>query len=284
MRDITTCSPRNIRELKHCIAHASGEIVFIAGGTDWVIRKRHQVDDTYCVIYLGDVRELRRIRKIHDALYIGAACTMTEIAESNLISQSPYNAIAEAASNVGSWQIRNRGTLGGNIANASPAADLIAPLLCLNAYALILHDDMSTERIPMDKLIVGSEQTSLERNDVLLGVLLPRHTANTISHYYKLGFRKEVSIARCGVATMLTVEDDIIQNVSLAISSIGPKAVKMQEIENISIGKKITPELVKLTGYLLGEYIKNTSKRKYKAWASYGVMEDVFKQFGYIHF
>lgn len=279
MHDVITYSPYNIHELKDNIANMDGRIYFIAGGTDWTINRYEHRKNTACVIYLGKVRELKRIRKINHALFIGAACTMTEIMTSNLLKHHSYAVISEAASRVGSWQIRNAATIGGNVANASPAADLVAPLLCLNACAVVLHCDQSVEKIPLNKLFFEPQQASFDINDVILGFLLPRQPINTVSHYYKLGFRRELSIARFGIATALTITDDMIHNANVVISSIGPKPIKMHEIENMLTGKKITQDVIQCAGDLLNKYIMNTTKRKYKAWAAYGVMDDVFKQF-----
>ena len=269
--------PLNLDELKSILLTAGDNISFIAGGTDWVINNRFRKKSLECLIYLGQIAEMKIIEKRKGELFIGAACTMTDLANHSLLNKE-HLAIAEAASSMGSKQIRNHATIGGNIANASPASDLSAPLMCLNASVYILQNSRII-KIPIDKFFVGADKTLLNQKEVVIGFALPEISTTLYSHYYKLGFRKEVSVARFGVAVAIKVNDGIVDDAKVALSSIGPIPVRLPQIENLLNHKFFSEQTAKEAGMMLRDYIKSTSGREYKAWASIGVMEDALNMF-----
>ncbi len=189
-----------------------------------------------------------------------------------------FRVIAEAAASVGSTQIRNRATIGGNIANASPAADLAASLIALNASAHILREGAVFD-LPVSELITGVEKTVLRPLDILLGFTLPAFPKETESHYYKLGSREQLSISRFGVAMVLRRTQGLVEQANIAIGAIGAKAARMPELERALIGRRVDTSSADALGDLLADYIRNTSRRQYKAWASRGVMEDALVLF-----
>lgn len=269
--------PLNLEELKLILPKVGDNTSFIAGGTDWVINNRFREKALDCLIYLGQIPEMKVVEKRKGGLFIGAACTMANLENHSLLNKE-YLVIAEAASSVGSRQIRNHATIGGNIVNASPASDLSAPLMCLDASVYILQNNR-IKKIPIDKFFVGADRTLLKQKDVVIGFVLPEKSTALHSHYYKLGFRKEVSVARFGVAVAIKINNGIVDDVKVALSSIGPIPVRLPEIENLLKHKSISQQTAKEAGMILRDYIKNTSGREYKAWASVGVMEDALEMF-----
>lgn len=270
-------SPKSLEELTQLLERLSGDVLFAAGGTDLIIQLRHDEDEPENLFYLGKIPELTAVKKHGDGLFIGAACTMTRLSEHPMLSGA-YRVLAEAAGSVGSVQVRNRATIGGNIAHASAAADMAAPLMCLNADAVVLRHGRKV-KIAVSELITGNERTALEAGDVILGFLLPPFADQSASHYHKLGFRKEMSISRFGIAVMMQYPNEVVEKASVCIGAIGPKAVKMPEIENLITGKPLTESVVKEAGRLLSAYIGATSGRKYKMWAAGSVMTDALRPF-----
>lgn len=269
--------PLNLDELKLILRKVGGNTSFIAGATDWVINNRFKEKPLDCLIYLGQIPEMKVVEKRKGGLFIGAACTMADLENHSLLNKE-YPVIAEAASSVGSRQIRNHATIGGNIVNASPASDLSAPLMCLDASVYILQNSR-IKKIPIDKFFVCANRTLLKQKEVVIGFALPEKSTALYSHYYKLGFRKEVSVARFGVAVAIKVNNGIVDDVKVALSSIGPVPVRLPEIEKLLKHKSISQQTAKEAGMILRDYIKNTSGREYKAWASVGVMEDALEMF-----
>ena len=128
-------NPRSLDEFITLQASLPAQTQILSGGTDWIIAHRRKAEDLPALLWIGGIPDLKRIA-IDDQgqLHIGACCTMAALEQSDLL-RGAFRVIAEAAASVGSTQIRNRATIGGNIANASPAADLAAPLIALNASA-----------------------------------------------------------------------------------------------------------------------------------------------------
>lgn len=270
-------SPNSLEELTRLLEQLSGNVLFVAGGTDLVIQLRRTADEPENLVYLGKIPDLMIIKKHEEGLFIGAACTMSWLSEHPMLSGA-YRVLAEAAGSVGSVQVRNRATIGGNIAHASAAADMAAPLLCLNADAVVLQNGRKL-KIPVSDLIVGNEKTILGAGDVILGFILPYFPDQTVSHYHKLAFRKEMSISRFGIAVMMQYPKDIVVKASVCIGAIGPKAVRLPEVEKLITGKPLTESEIEEAGQLLSDYIGATSGRKYKMWAAGSVMADALHPF-----
>lgn len=270
--------PESLEELQQLLGKLPEGAAFVAGGTDWVIRERKSTQRPPALVSLGSLSELRKVERCDGGLLVGAGCTMTQLEEESLLSGS-WRAVAEAASQVGSTQIRNRGTIGGNIANASPAADLAAPLVCLQGEARLLGPEGAWS-MPVEELLLGAERTALPERTVITGFFLPELEPGTVSHYHKQGFRRQLSIARFGVCLALKLSGDQVERARVAVGAIGPKAVRLPELEEVLVGRRLSGELGREAGAWLGGYIRRTSGRKYKAWASPGVMEDALGMFG----
>lgn len=271
-------NPRSLDEFITLQASLPAQTQILSGGTDWIIAHRRKAEDLPALLWIGGIPDLKRIA-IDDQgqLHIGACCTMAALEQSDLL-RGAFRVIAEAAASVGSTQIRNRATIGGNIANASPAADLAAPLIALNASAHILREGAVFD-LPVSELITGAEKTVLRPLDILLGFTLPAFPKEAESHYYKLGSREQLSISRFGVAMVLWRTQGLVEQANIAIGAIGAKAVRMPELERALIGRRVDTSSADALGDLLADYIRNTSRRQYKAWASCGVMEDALALF-----
>ncbi len=269
--------PKNLRELEQVLRDSAENAEILSGGTDFIIAERRSGRQPEELIYVGGVAEMKEWKAAENGMFIGACCTMSQIEKSPILAGS-FAAVAEAAAGVGSAQIRNRGTIGGNIAHASPAADLAAPLMCFDSEAVVLRGG-ELVRIPVERLITGSEKTLLQKKDVILGFWLPVCPEDTVSHYYKLGSRRQVSISRFGVAIALRLEEETAVQARIAIGSIGEKALRMRGMERALTGRKPDRESGQLLGRMLEEHIRGTSGRRYKAWASAGVMEDALAAF-----
>ena len=159
-------NPRSLDEFITLQASLPAQTQILSGGTDWIIAHRRKAEDLPALLWIGGIPDLKRIA-IDDQgqLHIGACCTMAALEQSDLL-RGAFRVIAEAAASVGSTQIRNRATIGGNIANASPAADLAAPLIALNASAHILREGAVFD-LPVSELITGAEKAVLRPLDIL---------------------------------------------------------------------------------------------------------------------
>ena len=187
--------PQNISELKQVLKDPKGKM--IAGGTDEVIQMYtfHRIPSE--LVYLGAIPELREIREEENSIFVGACCTHHMVAENELVKKHA-GALHDACSDIGSPQIRNNGTIGGNIANASPAGDGLPVMWLLDPEIEILGPD-GTRMTRMKDLLLGPGKTSLDYNEVIVGFHIRKRPENVINHFHKLGFRKRVTIARIGM-------------------------------------------------------------------------------------
>ena len=275
-------APNNLNELYQSLSLMTKTSKIIGGGTDLVLSMRLGKTEPDHLLYMGNVKESHGIELHDDVLSIGSSVTITEIAESPVILQN-FAALHEGASDIGSAQIRNKATIGGNIANASPAGDLIPVLCLLGAHAHIADSNGSTKIIDIDQLFIGAGKTILQPDQAIYKFDLP--ITQQISHFIKLGFRKKVTIARIGFALALDLsENKEIIDANMIVSAIAEKPISFKHITPMICGKKVSdPEVSYIIGEYLSQYIKkHTAKefdRDYKASAIQGVVEDILKKY-----
>ncbi|MBL8708272.1 MAG: xanthine dehydrogenase family protein subunit M [Rhodospirillaceae bacterium] len=204
----------------------------LAGGTDFFPALGQQVP-VQPVIDISRLAELRGITLDDSGYRIGAAARWSEIVAHPL--PRCFDGLKAAAREVGSIQIQNRGTIGGNLCNASPAADSVPPLLTLDAK-VELASPGGVRQIPLADFILGNRRTALRPSEIVTAVLVPRNVAHHASHFSKLGARRYLVISIAMVAVTLAVEDGKIADARIAIGSCSAVAQRMPRIEQALIG------------------------------------------------
>ena len=177
---MTFFRPTNLTELAACLAQKPEDCHLVAGCTDFLAKRNGQAWEAEALLSLSDVAEMKSITLDGDKLSIGAACTHSQIEANELVKQY-FPALAAACGDVGSRQIRNRGTIGGNVGNASPAGDTFPVLLCLGAQAVLFNGKGETRKLPMDQLVLGIETTALAGDEVILSFDLPLPAADAMA-------------------------------------------------------------------------------------------------------
>jgi carbon-monoxide dehydrogenase medium subunit len=203
----TLHAPESLSGLLVLLAEHAGACALVAGGTDVLAKRNPSITDVHrtnpSIIDLSRVDEMRGIALRDNTLRIGALETMTAIAENALVMK--YAAcLAAAAACLGSWQIRNRATIGGNIANASPAADTPPALAALDATALAVSPHGSRE-VPVSGAFAAANRSVLEKDEVITELRIPL-AIRRISAFGKIGSRREMSIARLNLAVAISAE------------------------------------------------------------------------------
>lgn len=207
----------------------------IAGGTDLVVRARQtRAELPEALVWLGRVETLRRIAVGERDISIGAMATHRQIAQHARI-RTLWTALADAASIIGSPATRATGTIGGNLANASPAADLVAPLLCLDARVELRSED-GARQVGLDELIVGPGRTTL--GEALLGeIRMPQPVGRFGSAYVRLGQRRQMEIAIVGAAAALTLDEGgRVSHARVALTAVAPTVRRSSGAEAALIG------------------------------------------------
>ncbi|MFQ6008834.1 MAG: FAD binding domain-containing protein [Candidatus Zixiibacteriota bacterium] len=190
------------------------------------------------LVSLHKLNELKGIQHIEDgSLRIGALTTITEIERSTLIRDG-WTALAEGADNLGSPLVRNRGTLGGNIANARPAADMAVPTFALDG-TLTLQGASGSRTVPARNFPRGPGVSVIKPDEILTEVCFPPPLPHSGSAYYKLANRKALEISTVGVAVWLTLEepDGPVADVQVALGAVGPTPILAESVREILIGK-----------------------------------------------
>ncbi len=213
-------------------ALADGDLVRAAGCTDLLAateRKSLPGD----LLDLTGIASLRGIERTADGLRIGGGTTWTDIIRADL--PPAFDGLKLAAREVGSVQIQNRGTIAGNLCNASPAADGVPPLLTLNA-SVELASQRGERILPLLEFITGPRQIALASDELLTAVLIPDSAIRGVSNFLKLGARKYLVISIAMTAARIVIEDGVVAQASLAIGACGPVAARATLAESALIG------------------------------------------------
>lgn len=234
-------SPKKVNELIELVTKHQSEAAIIAGCTD-IIVKNNFFENKNVIIDITSVEELKGIQDIGNKTRLGACVTFANLLNSDLI-KNQHKALYEAARVYGSVQIRNRGTVAGNIINASPAADSIPPLMVANAE-LVLVSKSGEEKVNIRDFFVGPGKTTLKPGQILAFIDIEKDTSDTITFYRKIGTRKALSIAKASVAFKATKANGKLSNVSLAYGSVGPTVIYSKEAQKYLEGKDLNNESI----------------------------------------
>ncbi|MCC6034457.1 MAG: xanthine dehydrogenase family protein subunit M [Desulfurococcaceae archaeon] len=247
--DIEFIVPVDLREALELI-NKLNNVKALAGGTDLVVDLKTGRFKPKYVVYIGGLKELRYIRDNNGSLHIGAVTTIQEILDSKIIAEkAPL--LRAATEKFAYWQIRNTATIGGNLCNASPAADTAPPLLVYEA--IIKAESVRGSRlIPIREFFKGPRQTALERDELVTEIIVPyKDLENSGYSYFKVGRRRGYDISLVAVACVVKVEGGVISDVRLALNSVAPIPVRAMNVEKTLIGKKPSLEIIEESSKLV---------------------------------
>jgi len=223
--------PSTPEEAARALADTELEARVIAGGTDLTVLIRNGSARPDVLVDLGGIDELRFVRELEGVTEIGALSTHAAVAgDSHTLSRAPV--LSAACRSVGSPQIRARGTLGGNLGNASPAADAAAALLALGASVVVESPGGSGDRspVPLESFFRGPGATALAPGEFVRAIRFPTPSAKSKSAYYKIGQRNALAIAIVSVAVLF---DPDAGTVNIALGSVAPTPVRATDAETL---------------------------------------------------
>jgi len=238
------------------------KVQLLAGGTDLLVnlyKESPRLPDFDYLLDISNIPELKIINLVNNFIEIGPLVTHSGLIDEPLIKNN-FPVLMEAACTIGSTQIRNRGTIGGNIVNASPAADLLPPLIALRAE-VELTSRKGKRILPLQEFLAGPYKTTLQASELLTKIKIPLLGDHYYTDFQKIGRRKALSIARLSLALVTKIEKEgIFQDTRVAPGSATPypqslpeteKAINGQSIFHIDleeIGKITSKEMVSITG------------------------------------
>ncbi|HYE80908.1 MAG TPA: FAD binding domain-containing protein [Clostridia bacterium] len=282
MKEVQVSSPKSTAELVGTLASYEGKYMMLAGCTDLLVDLKKHLNGCGLMIDLSGIKEMRFIKVQDNDLVIGALTTFTEISESPLVREHGL-CLAQAAGSVGSPQIRNRATIGGNIANGSPAADSIPALLVLNAWIKYTDRNGSSYKVGLEEYL-GSHREQLQaKHGFIEAIGIPVNGAVCFSGFIKLGSRSNVTISKLSLAVTYSLDDkDTIQNPRLGLGSVGKTAVRAAAAEKLMEGRTPGKALIQELGSLLSaeieEKLKGRASMPYKKKAIIGLVQDLFSE------
>lgn len=239
-------APKTIQEACSLALKYKEEAKIIAGGTDLLVQmKRKEVSPKY-IINIRGIGQDYITYDDRDGLRIGALATIRSIEVSPLIRER-FNILAQAASQLGSRQVRVRATIGGNLCNAAPSADTIPALMVLEAKIKIMGAD--GERIvPIEDFFTGPLKTVLRPDEILAEIQVPNLAPRSGGAYIKYTVRKAMDMAIIGVVALVTMDGDAVSDARIALGTAAPTAIRARRAEEILKGNKISDNLLEKAG------------------------------------
>lgn len=244
LKPVDYLSPTTIGEvLEFMQLHQDKGYKLLAGGTDLIVRMKESIEKPEVLIDLSRVEELARIEERTNAIYLGAMVTCARIISSELLNQRAEILVA-ACQRMGSPQIRSRATLGGNIANASPAGDTIPPLLALGA-SLELQSHSGSRTVPLDAFFRGPGETILAPDELIIAIQFPKPAPEEKGFFLKLGQRSAMSISKISVTGQLHLNMGRIAWARIAYGAVASTPIRAHAVEDFLRGKPLTPATIR---------------------------------------
>jgi CO/xanthine dehydrogenase FAD-binding subunit len=224
-----------------------------AGGTDLMVLLEAGKLPHRNYVNIWGLKELRGIQATDSHVTLGALTTYTDV-QSHPILQNEFPMLCQAASETGGLAIQNRGTLGGNIVNASPAADSPPALLAYDAEIELVSTSGSRWR-PYRGFHTDYKQMLIAPNELLSRIRLPRNTRDATHYYRKVGTRKAQAISKVCLAALGKLEDNQISDIKISFGSVAPIVLRCVQTEDALRGEKLTTDAIKLASAMLEKEI-----------------------------
>lgn len=283
--------PASIEEALGLLQRYRDEAVLVAGGTDVMVGIRQKRLAPQVLLSLKGLNGFDHIERDDQRVRIGSLSTHRKVAESLLIRES-FSALSDAARHVGSPQIRNMATLGGNISNGLPSADTACPLLVFNTQVRI-RGPQGERVLPLDQFYIGPRKTALHPDEILLEFVIPSLPSHSVSCYRKLARRRAMEVPVLGMAMLLAVDivnaeplkeaiereaaieklqDALDQSeiycreARIALGVVAPTPIRAKSAEEVLKGARMTTETLREAGEKASREIKPRDTMRGSAW------------------
>jgi CO/xanthine dehydrogenase FAD-binding subunit len=227
--------PQSLDEAIHLLAETGGSV--LAGGTDFYPSLGDR-PVTGSVVDISRIREMKGVTATADEIRIGGLTTWSELLASSL--PRCYDALKSAAREIGGVQIQNRGTVAGNLCNASPAADSVPALLALDAEVELMSRS-GKRRLALAEFILGNRKTQRRQDEILTAVIVPREMDDAESVFLKLGARRYLVISIVMVAAVVRVDSGRVKEARIAVGACSARAQRLTGLEQELKGMPATP-------------------------------------------
>ena len=255
-------SPGELEEATRILADYGPEGRALAGGTDLLIRLKRRQWQVRGVVSLKRIATLRHL-SLNGELRLGARVTLNDLIRSPLILEH-FPVLAETAGTMAGVQVRSLATVGGNICNASPAADMAPPLIALDARVVIVGRD--GERVaPLDEFFIGPGKSVLTPGELVRELAVP-HDDSTRVAYTKLEHREAMDIAIAGVGVSIKTEAQYCRDVRIVLGAVAPTPLRARQAEDFLRGSELTEENIREAARIAAREAKPIDDVRGSAW------------------
>jgi aerobic carbon-monoxide dehydrogenase medium subunit len=237
--------PESLKEACSFLKEHGDRAKIVAGGTDLLIHMKYRKVAPRFLVSLRSLPELSRVTfSDEEGLRIGAMVTHQEVMDRSIINEK-FKSVAFACSKVGTPQIRNMGTVGGNICNAAPSADSVPPLMTYNATVTITGPD-GERAVPLEDVFVGPGQNCLKTGEILSEIRVPVVPPHTGAVYVRLSARTAKDIAAVGVAALITIDpvNGACSDAKIVLAAVAPVPLRASKAEAALKGEKLEEESI----------------------------------------
>jgi len=249
----------------------------IAGGTDLIPALRQENLQPASVLNILEIGTLRGVTEQDHRIRIGPTTTFTEITESPILGRH-FPSLVQAASFVGGPQIRNRGTIGGNIGTASPAADVLPAVLALDGELELQSKRSGTRYIPLSRAIAAPYKPLFQRDEILTGIILPKLDPEARSTFVKVGRRNAMARARMNLTVVLGMNrEKVITEMRIVPGAVMPVARRMERAERALLGKKPGPPVLDAAAEALATEMVEVTGTRWSTEYKFHVLQNLFK-------
>jgi CO/xanthine dehydrogenase FAD-binding subunit len=236
-------APKSLSETLSLLRRQKNKGKFIAGGTNVIPDMRAKVLKPDVLIDISHLKSLAYIKEEKKRIKIGSLTTIAELASSKVIQK--YAAIlSQAANQLGNPLVRNRATIGGNLADASPAADTAVPLLVLEGIVLTEGDGAKRRQISVDQFFTGPNHTVLKKGEMIKEIFFPKPNLNAKMGYLKLGLRNAMAISVASIAVLMEMEKGKCKKARISLGAVAPTPIRVYRAEEMLVGKDVTKQSI----------------------------------------
>ena len=253
-------APATLKDALELMDRHQGGLSVLAGGTDLIVQMKNGQSRPLVVMDVKKIPELNRLEwEEGEGIHIGAAVPLSKLAVFPTLVEK-FGIFSQACAMIGSVQIRNRATMGGNVCNAAPSADTPPPLLCLGAKAVVANP-RNTRTIPLEEFFSGPGETALRPDELLVEIVIPTPPLPSSGCYLRHTPRAEMDIAVVGVGAFLVSSrpGDSVQEARIALGAVAPTPVRAPQAEAVLKGKHPTKALIEEAAGKAVEAIKPIS-------------------------
>ena len=246
MKSFEHIQPKSLKEAINILSAKGKKACVIAGGTDLINAIREGEISPELIVDLKDIKELDFIEhKSKTGLRIGALAKIRDIETSKIVKKK-FPVLSDAAHTLGSVQVRNIATAGGNLCNAAPSADMVPALIALSSKVKI-QSSKGKKVIPVEDFFIGPGKTVLKKGEILTEIIIPDIPKNSKVVYIKHGLRKAMDIAIAGVCVFTVRGNGKLKDAKIVLGAVAPTPIRAKKAEKMLISRELDEDLITKT-------------------------------------